>query len=136
MADGNLTHERSSEYASYIMEAIVSGTPYKIGGNVMNNGLISNLPDDACVEVPCMVDNAGIHPTYVGALPPQCAAMNITNINVQLLTIAAAREMSMEHVYHAALLDPHTGSQLSTDEIVALCDELRAAHEAAGYPIF
>jgi len=136
MADGNLTHERSSEYASYIMEAIVSGTPYKIGGNVMNNGLISNLPDDACVEVPCMVDNAGIHPTYIGALPPQCAAMNMTNINVQLLTIAAAREMSMEHVYYAALLDPHTGSQLSTDEIVALCDELRAAHEAAGYPIF
>ena len=83
-----------------------------------------------------MVDNAGIHPTYVGALPPQLAAMNITNINVQLLTIAAAHEMSMEHVYHAAMLDPHTGSQLSTDEIVAMCDELKDAHEAAGHPIF
>ena len=136
MAGGNVTHNRSHEYASRIMEAIVTGVPYKIGGNVMNNGLISNLPADACVEVACMVDNAGIHPTYVGALPPQLAAMNMTNINVQLLTIAAAHEMSMEHVYHAAMLDPHTGSQLSTDEIVAMCDELRAAHEAAGYPIF
>lgn len=136
MAGGNVTHNRSHEYASRIMEAIVTGVPYKIGGNVMNNGLISNLPADACVEVACMVDNAGIHPTYVGALPPQLAAMNMTNINVQLLTIAAAHEMSMEHVYHAAMLDPHTGSQLSTDEIVAMCDELRAAHEAAGHPIF
>ena len=136
MAGGNVTHERSKEYASRIMEAIVTGVPYKIGGNVINNGLISNLPANACVEVACMVDKSGIHPTFAGELPPQCAAMNMTNINVQLLTIAAAHEMSMEHVYHAAMLDPHTGSQLSTDEIVALCDELKAAHEAAGYPIF
>ena len=136
MAGGNITHNRSREYASHIMEAIVTGVPYKIGGNVLNNGLISNLPPEACVEVACMVDNAGIHPTYAGALPPQLAAMNMTNVNVQLLTIAAAHEMSMEHVYHAAMLDPHTGSQLSTDEIVAMCDELRAAHEAAGHPIF
>ena len=136
MAGGNVTHTRSREYASYIMEAIVTGVPYKIGGNVLNNGLISNLPSNACVEVPCLVDNAGIHPTYIGELPPQCAAMNMTNINVQLLTIAAAHEMSMDHVYHAAMLDPHTGSQLSTDEIVSMCDELRSAHEAAGYPIF
>ncbi len=136
MAGGNVTHERSREYASRIMEAIVTGVPYKIGGNVINNGLISNLPANACVEVACMVDKSGIHPTFAGELPPQCAAMNMTNINVQLLTIAAAHEMSMEHVYHAAMLDPHTGSQLSTDEIVALCDELKAAHEAAGYPIF
>ena len=136
MAGGNVTHERSREYASRIMEAIVTDVPYKIGGNVINNGLISNLPANACVEVACMVDKAGIHPTFAGELPPQCAAMNMTNINVQLLTIAAAHEMSMEHVYHAAMLDPHTGSQLSTDEIVALCDELKAAHEAAGYPIF
>ena len=136
MENGDITHKRSREYASHIMEAIVTGVPYKIGGNVINNGLISNLPSEACVEVSCLVDNAGIHPTYVGALPPQLAAMNMLNINVQLLTIAAAREMSMEHVYHAAMLDPHTGGQLSTDEIVAMCDELRAAHEAAGYPIF
>ncbi|MBE6618809.1 MAG: alpha-glucosidase/alpha-galactosidase [Ruminococcaceae bacterium] len=136
MAGGNVTHVRSREYASRIMEAIVTDVPYKIGGNVINNGLISNLPANACVEVACMVDKSGIHPTFAGELPPQCAAMNMTNINVQLLTIAAAHEMSMEHVYHAAMLDPHTGSQLSTDEIVALCDELKAAHEAAGYPIF
>ena len=136
LAGGVAAHNRSKEYASHIMEAIVTGAPYSIGGNVLNNGLISNLPSDACVEVACLVDNAGIHPTYVGALPPQLAAMNMTNINVQLLTIAAAHEESMEHVYHAAMLDPHTGSQLSTDEIVALCDELKAAHENAGYPIF
>ena len=136
MAGGNVTHTRSKEYASRIMEAIITDVPYKIGGNVLNNGLISNLPANACVEVACMVDKAGIHPTFAGELPPQCAAMNMTNINVQLLTIAAAHDMSMEHVYHAALLDPHTGSQLSTDEIISLCDELKAAHEAAGYPIF
>ncbi len=133
---GTVEHTRSKEYASHIMEAIVTDTPYKIGGNVLNHGCISNLPDDACVEVPCLVDGKGIHPTYVGALPPQLAAMNMTNINVQNLVIAAAHEMSMEHVYHAAMLDPHTGSSLDTDQIVALCDELRAAHEAAGYPIF
>ena len=132
----DIGHERSLEYASRIMEAIVTGNPYKIGGNVINHGCISNLPDDACVEVPCLVDNSGIHPTYVGELPPQLAAMNMTNINVQNLIIAAAHKCSMEHVYHAAMLDPHTGSSLSTDEIVALCDELKAAHENAGYPIF
>ncbi len=136
LAGADVKHERSREYASHIMEAIVTDKPYKIGGNVLNHGCISNLPDEACVEVPCLVDGTGIHPTYVGALPPQLAAMNMTNINVQELVIAAARDMSMEHVYHAAMLDPHTGSVLDTDQIVALCDELRAAHEAAGYPIF
>ena len=136
MADGKITHTRSHEYASRIMEAIVTGTPTRIGGNVINNGLIPNLPPEACVEVACLVDEAGIHPTYAGPLPLQLAAMNMTNINVQLLTIEAARTKSMEHVYHAAMLDPHTAGQLSTDEIVAMCNELRAAHEAAGYPIF
>ena len=136
MAGGNVTHKRTGEYASYIMEAIVTGAPYKIGGNVLNNGCIENLPDEACVEVACLVDNAGIHPTHVGKLPPQLAAMNMTNVNVQLLTIAAAKDMTMDHVYHAAMLDPHTGSQLTTDEIISLCDELKAAHEAAGHPIF
>ncbi len=136
MAGGEVTHKRSGEYASYIMEAIVTGVPYKIGGNVLNNGLITNLPADACVEVPCLVDNAGIRPTYIGKLPTQLAAMNMTNINAQLLTVEAAHEMSMAKVYQAAMLDPLTGSSLSTDEIVAMCDELKAAHEAAGYPIF
>ena len=136
LAGGQITHTRSREYASHIMEAILTDQPYRIGGNVLNNGLIPNLPDEACVEVSCMVDRTGIHPTYAGPLPLQLAAMNITNIGVQLLTIEAAVTGKMEHVYQAAMMDPHTGSQLSTDEIVALCDELRAAHEAAGYPIF
>ena len=136
LAGGQITHTRSHEYASRIMEAILTDQPYRIGGNVLNNGLIPNLPDEACVEVSCMVDRTGVHPTYAGRLPVQLAAMNMTNINVQLLTIEAAVTGKMEHVYQAAMLDPHTGSQLSTDEIVAMCDELRAAHEAAGYPIF
>ena len=136
LAGGQITHTRSREYASHIMEAILTDVPYRIGGNVLNNGLIPNLPPEACVEVACMVDRTGVHPTYAGPLPPQLAAMNMTNINVQLLTIEAAVTGNMEHVYHAAMMDPHTGSQLSTDEIVALCDELRAAHEAAGYPVF
>ena len=136
MASGNIEHERSKEYASRIMEAIVTDTPYKIGGNVLNNGLITNLPDDACVEVPCLVDGDGIHPTYVGRLPVQCAAMNMTNINPQLLTIEAAVTGKREHVYQAAMLDPHTAAELSIDDIIAMCDELIEAHESAGYPIF
>ncbi len=136
MVGGKVLHTRSHEYASHIMEAIWTDKPYKIGGNVINNGLIPNLPAEACVEVPCLVDGNGITPTYVGALPTQLAAMNSSNIYCQLLTIEAAHECSMEKVYQAAMMDPHTGAQLSTDEIVALCDELRAAHEAAGYPIF
>lgn len=136
MAGGKIEHTRSHEYASHIMEAIWTNRPYKIGGNVLNNGLISNLPNEACVEVPCLVDGSGIAPTYVGALPTQLAAMNASNIYPQLLTIEAAATGDMQKVYQAAMMDPHTGAVLSTDEIVALCDELRAAHEAAGYPIF
>ena len=136
MAGGNIEHTRSKEYASRIMEAIVTDTPYKIGGNVLNNGLITNLPADACVEVPCIVDGGGIHPTYVGRLPVQCAAMNMTNINPQLLTIEAAVTGKREHLYQAAMLDPHTAAELSIDDIIAMCDELIEAHENAGYPIF
>ena len=136
MAGGNITHALSHEYASRILNAIVTDTPERIGGNVLNNGLIENLPREACVEVPCLVDNKGIHPTYIGRLPIQLAAMNMTNINPQLLTIEAAATGKMEHVYQAAMLDPHTGAILTADECVALCDELRAAHEAAGFPIF
>ncbi len=137
MEGGKIEHTRSREYASHIMEAIWTNKPYKIGGNVLNaGGLISNLPREACVEVPCLVDGNGITPTYVGALPTQLAAMNSSNIYCQMLTVEAAHECNMEKVYQAAMMDPHTGAQLSTDEIVALCDELKAAHEAAGYPIF
>ncbi|MBQ8858507.1 MAG: alpha-glucosidase/alpha-galactosidase [Clostridia bacterium] len=134
LAGGKVEHTRSREYASHIMEAIVTDTPYKIGGNVLNNGLISNLPKEACVEVPCMVDRAGIHPTYIGELPLQLAAMNASNIYPQLLTIEAAVTGDRAKVYQAAMMDPHTGATLSTDEIVAMCDELLDAHEKAGYP--
>lgn len=136
MAGGNVQHERSREYASHIMEAIVTNVPYKIGGNVINNGLIPNLPANACVEVPCLVDASGITPTYVGNLPTQLAAMNSSNIYPQLLTIEAAHTGNRETLYQAAMMDPHTGAQLSLDEIVAMCDELIEAHTNAGYPIF
>ncbi|NRF93848.1 alpha-glucosidase/alpha-galactosidase [Paenibacillus frigoriresistens] len=126
--DANLTHERSHEYASYIFEAIETDTPFKIGGNVMNTGLITNLPREACVEVPCLVDRNGVTPTFVGDLPPQLAALNRTNINTQLLTIEAAITRKREHIYHAAMLDPHTSAELSMDDIVAMCDELIEAH--------
>ena len=126
---GVKTHERSREYASHIMESIVTDTPYQIGGNVLNTGrLISNLPEEACVEVPCLVNGHGIHPCSVGPLPVQCAAMNMTNINVQLLTIEAARTHRLEHVYQAAMLDPHTGSELDIDTIKKMVDELIEAH--------
>ena len=118
------------------MESIVTDKPFKIGGNVINNGVIENLPNDACVEVPCLVDGKGIHPTYIGRLPVQCAAMNMTNINPQLLTIEAAVTCKKEHVYQAAMLDPHTAAELSLDDIIKMCDELIEAHEKAGYPIF
>lgn len=129
MNNPSLTHTRSSEYASYIMEAIVTNNPYKIGGNVLNKGgLIENLPQDACVEVPCLVDGMGVNPCRVGRLPVQLAAMNMTNINVQLTTIEAAVTRKKEHIYHAAMLDPHTAAELSLDDIVSMVDELIAAH--------
>lgn len=129
MQNGVKEHVRSREYASRIMEACVTGTPEKIGGNVLNEGhLISNLPAEACVEVPCLVDGQGIHPCHVGALPVQCAAMNMTNINVQLLTIEAARTRKKEHIYQAAMLDPHTGSELDIDTIKKMVDDLIEAH--------
>ena len=136
MNGGNIQHTRSHEYASRIMEAIWTNTPLKIGGNVLNNGCISNLPREACVEVPCLVDNNGVTPTYVGDLPVQLAAMNCSNIYPQLLTIEAARTGKIEHLYQAAMMDPHTGAQLSTDEIVAMCNDLVEAHTKAGYPVF
>ena len=119
---------RSREYASHIMEAVVTDIPYKLGGNVLNTGLITNLPSEACVEVPCLVDSQGVHGCYVGTLPVQCAAMNMTNINVQLLTIEAAHTLKKEHIYQAAMLDPHTASELDIDTIKKMVDELIDAH--------
>jgi alpha-galactosidase len=126
--DGKVTHSRSLEYASYIMEAVVTNKPIKIGGNVLNTGLIDNLPADACVEVPCLVDASGIQPCHVGRLPVQLAAMNMTNINAQLMTIEAAHTRKKEHIYQAAMLDPHTAAELSIDDIIRMCDELIDAH--------
>ena len=122
-------HTRSNEYASHIMEAVVTGTPYQIGGNVLNTGnLIENLPADACVEVPCLVNGYGVLPCRVGRLPVQCAAMNMTNINVQLLAIEAAVTQKKEHIYQAAMMDPHTGSELDVDTIKKMVDDLIEAH--------
>ena len=126
--EGVKEHTRSLEYASHIMEAIVTSKPYQIGGNVLNNGLITNLPAEACVEVPCLINGSGVHPCHVGALPVQCAAMNMTNINVQLLTIEAARTRKKEHIYQAAMLDPHTGSELDIDTIKKMVDDLIETH--------
>lgn len=124
----SLTHARSHEYASYIMEAIVTDRPCHIGGNVINQGLIPNLPAKACVEVPCLVDRNGVQGCQVGDLPEQLAALNRSNINVQLLTIEAALTRRKEAIYHAAMVDPHTASELTLDQIRKLCDELIKAH--------
>lgn len=129
--NGELTHTRSNEYASYIMDSIVTGTPSVIAGNVLNKGLITNLPEDCCVEVPCLVDKNGVQPTYVGQLPTQLAALNRTNINVQELTVEAALTLNRSKIYQAAYLDPHLSSELSLETITCLVDELIEAH--AGY---
>ncbi len=126
--NGHVTHERSREYASWIMNSVITGEPYKIGGNVLNKGLIENLPSDACVEVPCLIDKRGVNPCRVGRLPVQLAAMNMTNINTQLMTIEAARTRKREDIYMAAMLDPHTAAELSIDDIRKMCDELIEAH--------
>ena len=110
------------------MEAMETNKATKIGGNVLNHGLITNLPSNACVEVPCLVDKSGIQPTYIGNLPEQCAALNRTNINVQLLTIEAARTLKKDYIYQAVMMDPHTAAELPIDNIVAMCDELIEAH--------
>ncbi|GHH97814.1 alpha-glucosidase/alpha-galactosidase [Neobacillus kokaensis] len=124
-----LTHVRSHEYGSRIIEAMETNIPFKFGGNVLNKGgLISNLPLKAVVEVPCVADRSGITPCYIGELPEQLAALNRTNINTQLLTIEAAVTRKKEHIYQAAMLDPHTAAELSLDDIVSLCDDLIEAH--------
>ena len=130
---GDITHTRSREYASYIMEAIMTDIPCKIGGNVVNNGAIPNLPKDACVEIACLVNKAGIQPCMQKPLPTVCAAMNMTEINVQLLAIEAAVEQSRQKVYQAVMLDPHASSELSIAKIVDMCDEMLERHHTDGF---
>ncbi len=128
LADKPIHHERGHEYASYIFDAVETGVPYTFGGNVLNKGLIPNLPKDCCVEVMCVADRNGVTPTYAGCLPPQCAALTRTNVNVVEMTIQAALTGKKEHIYQAAMLDPHTAGELTIDEIVSLCDDLIEAH--------
>jgi alpha-galactosidase len=118
----------SGEYGSLIIHAMETGQPRVIYGNVANHGLIDNLPEGCCVEVPCLVDKNGVQPTKVGALPPHLAALMQTNINVQALTVEAALTGKREHIYHAAMLDPHTAAELDLDQIWSLVDDLIAAH--------
>ena len=121
-------YERSQEYGSLIIHSMETGEPRVVYGNVSNRGLIDNLPQGCCVEVPCLVDKNGLQPTKIGALPPQLAALMQTNINVQSLVVEAALTGKREHIYHAAMLDPHTAAELSLDEIWSLVDELLEAH--------
>ena len=118
----------TSEVASEIIHALETGVPREVYGNVRNGGLIENLPEECCVEVPCLVDKNGLQPTRIGRLPVQLAALNRTFLNVAELTVRAALEQRRDHVYHAALLDPNTAATLTTEQIVAMCDELIQAH--------
>ena len=123
-------YERSQEYGSLIIHSMETGEPRVVYGNVPNRGLIDNLPQGCCVEVPCLVDTNGLQPTRIGMLPPHLAALQQTNINVQSLVVEAALTRKREHIYHAAMLDPHTAAELSLDQIWALVDELIAGHGA------
>ena len=121
--------QQSGEYGALIIHSLETGRPRVVYGNVANEGLIDNLPAGCCVEVPCLVDKNGLQPTRIGALPPQLAALMQTNINVQALTVEAALTRRRAHIYHAAMLDPHTAAELDLDQIWALVDDLIAAHE-------
>ena len=118
----------SGEYGTLIIHSAETGEPRVVYGNVPNRGLVANLPGGCCVEVPCLVDENGVQPTRVGALPPQLAALMRTNVNVQELTVEAALSGKREHVYQAAMLDPHTAAELDPERIVSLVDDLLAAH--------
>ncbi len=123
-----ITHERSHEYGSLIIHSLETGQPRVVYGNVPNRNLIDDLPQDCCVEVPCLVDKNGIQPTRIGTLPLHLAALMQTNVNVQSLAVEAALSRQREHIYHAAMLDPHTAAELSLDQIWSLVDDLIAAH--------
>ena len=123
-----LTHERSNEYAASIIEALETGKDFSFGGNVMNNGLITNLPNDCCVEVTCLANAGGIQPCHIGDLPHQLAALNMRQISVHQLVVDAALTGKKEYIYQAALLDPHASADLTIDEIRNLVDDLIEAH--------
>jgi alpha-galactosidase len=118
---------RSVEYCSYIIEAVATGKPFRFMGNVRNNGYITNLPSDCCVEVPTFADDTGLHPTRIGDIPPQCAAACMTNINSQILTAQAALHSDVEHIVHAVAMDPLTGAVLTLKEIRDMCIEMLEA---------
>jgi alpha-galactosidase len=118
----------SGEYGSLIIHSMETGQQRTIYGNVPNHGLIDNLPDGCCVEVPCWVDKNGVQPVRIGALPPHLAALIQTNVNVQALTVEAALTRKREHIYHATMLDPHTAAELDLAQIWSMVDELIAAH--------
>ena len=119
----------SGEYGSIIIHSMETGTPSRINGNVKNKGIITNLPEGSCVEVPCLVDKEGIHPCYVGDLPPQLAALNRTNINVQELAVRGIAERDKTKIFQSILLDPLTGAILTIDEIKNMVDELFEANK-------
>ena len=127
-AGEELEIELNQELASQIVHSLETGTIREVYGNVRNGGLIDGLPEDACVEVPVLVSKDGVMPTRVGAIPPQTLALNRTFVNVVELTVHAALEERRDLVYAAALMDPHTGATLTTDRIVAMCDDLIEAH--------
>ncbi|GAC1405205.1 MAG: alpha-glucosidase/alpha-galactosidase [Ktedonobacteraceae bacterium] len=124
----DLRPELSGEYAALIIHAQETNTPRVVYGNVLNNGLITNLPQGSCVEVPCLVDANGIQPTHVGKLPPQLTALQMSNISVQGLVVEAVLTGKKEHIYHAAMFDPHTSAELTLDEMHSLVDDLFEAH--------
>ncbi|MBK1878493.1 alpha-glucosidase/alpha-galactosidase [Pelagicoccus mobilis] len=133
-SDGEITIKpQTHEYGSYIIHSIETGKPRVIYGNVPNTGLVTNLPERCCVELPVLVDKSGLQPTFIGKLPPQLAAICRSNINPQELTVEAALTGKREHIYHAAMADPHTAATLPLDKIWAMCDELIEAHSKEGY---
>ena len=124
----DLTHTRSNEYAASIIEAVETGKPFSFGGNVMNTGLIDNLPADCCVEVTCLANEGGIQPCHIGALPHQLAALNMRQVSVHQVTVDAALTGKRDYIYQAAMLDPHASAELSIDDIRAMVDDLIEAH--------
>jgi len=118
---------RSVEYCSYILEAVVTGRPFRFMGNVRNDGYIDNLPDGCCVEVPTFADDTGLHPAGIGALPTQCAAACMTNVNVQVLAAEAAIEGDTEKIVHAVAMDPLTAAVCTLKEIREMCAEMLEA---------